>query len=377
MERARFDLTVCLRRSSTAILIAGLGLGANPAEANETKALDYSGVELAQAPSEDKPATKNDGPGFTDLKEKAWRGYLDFYGFGPLRTTGYTTIEGIETPTDLSLNQLLDNFNGALMGRATVEYDRVGFFAGIYYGALQNTQTRSRSGSRSCSTTLAQLALLERGKTSDPCSPVRSANTTISLQGFGDASVTADFHQTVVDLAARYRAGAIQQPVMKKGSYSFVGYGGARIIDGVLNLNYDANLQLQGSANVSGAARQQVLSRLGIPASAEKARFFQNGGTLSYGHTWTQPMVGMQVNYALTPKWQVFANLDAGGFGLSGTKDLSGTAQVGLAYALGNSAQASLSWKYFGLEYSGGNPADYGYAAYQSGINLGLRWFIN
>ena len=45
----------------------------------------------------------------------------------------------------------------------------------------------------------------------------------------------------------------------------------------------------------------------------------------------------MDARYALTSKLQAFVYLDAPGFGLAGRKDLSGTAQAGPAYALGNS----------------------------------------
>ena len=59
----------------------------------------------------------------------------------------------------------------------------------------------------------------------------------------------------------------------------------------------------------------------------------------NYGNTWVQPLIGVFGTYAISEDWQAFAYLDAGGFGLSGERDLSGTAQAGIAYALGNSAQ--------------------------------------
>ena len=69
------------------------------------------------------------------------------------------------------------------------------------------------------------------------------------------------------------------------------------------------------------------------------------------------------------------ASIAVGGFGLSGEQDLSGTAQAGIAYALGNSAQVSLSYKYFGLDYAGGGGN--AYSVDQSGVNLGLRWLFD
>ena len=79
--------------------------------------------------------------------------------------------------------------------------------------------------------------------------------------------------------------------------------------------------------------------------------------------------------YAISEDWQAFAYLDAGGFGLSGEQDLSGTAQAGIAYALGNSAQISLCYKSFGLDDAGGGGNSY--SVDQSGVNLGLRWLFD
>ena len=95
----------------------------------------------------------------------------------------------------------------------------------------------------------------------------------------------------------------------------------------------------------------------------------------NYGNTWVQPLIGVYGSYAISEDWQAFAYLDAGGFGLSGEQDLSGTAQAGIAYALGNSAQISLSYKYFGLDYAGGGGNSY--SVDQSGVNLGLRWLFD
>ena len=88
-----------------------------------------------------------------------------------------------------------------------------------------------------------------------------------------------------------------------------------------------------------------------------------------------QPLIGAFGTYAISEDWQAFAYLDAGGFGLSGEQDLSGTAQAGIAYTLGNSAQISLSYKYFGLDYAGGGGN--AYSVDQSGVNLGLRWLFD
>ena len=52
------------------------------------------------------------------------------------------------------------------------------------------------------------------------------------------------------------------------------------------------------------------------------------------------------------------------------------SAQAGIAYAVGNSTQISLSYKVFGLEYSAyGN--DNGYKTFSHGPNIGIRFLFD
>ena len=57
----------------------------------------------------------------------------------------------------------------------------------------------------------------------------------------------------------------------------------------------------------------------------------------AWSHTWVQPLVGMHAAYTFSPECQTFVYADAARFGLAGHKDLSGTAQAGVAYAVGES----------------------------------------
>ena len=70
-----------------------------------------------------------------------------------------------------------------------------------------------------------------------------------------------------------------------------------------------------------------------------------------------RPLIGMNTTLALgeDEDWPAFLAMDAGGFGLNGKQDLSGTIEMGVAYALGNSAQISLAYRYFGNDYSAQN----------------------
>ncbi len=269
------------------------------------------------------------------LEEDDWRVYLDLYGFLPLSTTGDITINGNTAPIDSSLADVLATVTGLFTGRASVEYGRLGFMAGIIYG----TSSEDQSGTNS----------FDGEKLNPPIDGLKL-----------NSQSTTNFNQSVVDLALCYRLGAIEQPVMKTGDSTFIGFVGARIIDAGM----DMDMSLAADVKVNG----RTLTKKEIPELEKSA-------SGSIDRTWAQPLLGMQVTYAMSPEWQAFMRLDAGGFGLSGKKDLSGTAQAGLAYTVGNSAQLTLSWKYFGLEYAGYN-TDNSYSNYQNGVNLGLRWFF-
>lgn len=280
--------------------------------------------------------------------DDAWRVYLDLYAFLPLQTTSTTTINENSTTADVPLSSIFDTLTGALTFKASAEYGRLGVFTGINHAA--NSASTSKSFVRETNNPLRNQL--------DLPAVLRQRNIKVN----GDVNVDVDINQTIVDLAMRYRAGAIQKPHMEQGSTSFVGFAGARLIDANLSTKVDFR-------------RDRTVSVDGVVVNRERSRNLERSASDSWGNTWVQPLIGMMATYAFNKEWQAFAYLDAGGFGLSGETDLSGTAQAGIAYALGNSAQASLSYKYFGLDYAGGSGN--GYTTSQSGINLGLRWLFD
>ena len=70
------------------------------------------------------------------------------------------------------------------------------------------------------------------------------------------------------------------------------------------------------------------------------------------------------------------ARADIGGFGLSGSEDLSGNAQIGLGYAVGNNTDLNISWRYSGINYNTGDTPDSGYNSYRNGFEIGLKFFF-
>ena len=78
----------------------------------------------------------------------------------------------------------------------------------------------------------------------------------------------------------------------------------------------------------------------------------------------------------LSPRLRAIARADICGFGLGGAKDLSGNAQIGLGYAVGNSTDLNISWRYFGVDYNNGDNPDSGFSSYQNGLEIGLKFFF-
>jgi len=283
-------------------------------------------------------------------EEDSWRVYLDLYAFLAPTTNSTTTVDGNTTKTDIALSDVINSLDEALTLKAQFEYGKLGVLAAINHASLSASTSKS-------SFFETQNPLKNR---MGIASPLRTRSIRIK----GNLDVDVDASQTIFDLAIRYRSGAIQKPRMEKGSSSFLGLVGARFIDA--NLSTDFKIKSQREVTVEG-----------IRVNRSNYRELERSSNASWSNTWVQPMVGMFGTYAISEDWQAFAYLDAGGFGLSGSQDLSGTAQAGISYALGNSAQVSLSYKYFGIAYFEGGNENNGYSSYQSGVNLGLRWLFD
>jgi hypothetical protein len=275
------------------------------------------GIDSA-APSPDPAAPEPQGE--TEVRQEVepadnpWRGTVELYGFAPLRTTGTTTIRGFEADTDLDLGQILSSLKWATSLRGSVEHDRWGLLTDLSYVRLSADSARTTPGGR--------------------------------LTGKASVATT----QGLYDLAVRYRFGDPEAAVAEPGRFSIIPYAGVRVIDAQL----DVNAQIRGNGP------------LGL--------VFERQG--NFGRTWAQPLVGLQASVFVAPKLRVFARGDIGGFGLSGEKDLSGNAQVGLGYAVGNNTDINLSWRFLGLRYENDRTPSSGFSSYQNGIELGVKFFF-
>ncbi len=268
--------------------------------------------ELRAQPSD--PAASSNQPA---QPTSPWAGTIELYGFAPISTTGTTTVSNgtrnFSADTDLNLGDVLSKLNWATSLRGSIEKDRLGLLVDLDYVKLG--QYESTTGRRGIFT--------------------------------GSAEVTAT--QGIYDLALRYRFGDREAAVGKPGQFSLIPYAGIRIIDAQL----DVAAQIQGSRG--------------------RVSFQQQG---NFGRTWVQPLLGTQATIFMSPRLRAFARADIGGFGLSGSEDLSGNAQVGLGYAVGNNTDLNISWRYAGINYNTGNIPDSGYSSYRNGFEIGLKFFF-
>jgi len=270
----------------------------------------------AQADSAVNPVSPAEAPlpAPSQAPPNPWAATLELYGFAPIRTTGDTTVRGFTAETDLWLGDLIPLIQMTASARGSLEQGRFGLLADLSYNRIGDSLARTTP----------------RGLLT------------------GKASVTTNLG--IYDLAMRYRLGARESAVAAPGSWSVIPYAGVRLVD--IGLGVEAELRGNGPFGLR-LQRQGDLNR-----------------------TWAQPLLGTQVTVFLSPRLRAFGRADIGGFGLGGAQDLSGNAQLGLGYAVGNSTDLNLSWRYMGLAYDNGASRPNGFASYQNGVEVGLKFFF-
>jgi len=242
-----------------------------------------------------------------------WTYTLEGYGYLPW-VQGTTTIRGFQAETTLAPGQALNLLQSAFSARASAETDRVGLLVDVAYTQLG-----------------AERAITsQRGRFT------------------GSAEVPAI--NGVYDLALRYRLGEPEAAVAKTGNWWLIPYAGVRVIQ----------------------------ARLGVDAEVvgNSGRGFQWQSEGTVQRTWSQMLLGTQAAVFLTPTVRLFARADVGGFGLAGDQDLSGNAQAGVGFAIGNNTSLNVSWRYLGLAYNNGNQRATGFTSNQNGIEMGLKFYF-
>lgn len=253
----------------------------------------------------------------TPAKAEPWRSSVELYGPVPLRLDTTTTVvtqnnRSVTTEAVLNLGQVLDNLQWITAVRGSVEKGRWGV--------------------------LTDLSYTELGQEDGATTP----------NGLLTGRASVNVSQGIYDLAVRYRFGEPEAAVGTPGQFSLIPYAGIRVIDAQMDVAAQVDL-----GNILSVQRQG-----------------------NFGRTWAQPLLGTQASLFLSPRLRAFARADIGGFGLGGAKDLSGNAQIGLGYAVGNSTDLNISWRYFGVDYNNGDNPDSGFSSYQNGLEIGLKFFF-
>jgi hypothetical protein len=309
-----------------------------------------------------------------------WAGTLELYGFLPLRTTNSTTIQGFTAESTLTLGQLLDALQSTVSLRGSLEHGRLGLLTDIAYVNLQGEQVKERSRDRvrlgdgrllagvgAVRERVPQGALRERagGRLRERLAERRErlgevprergqlAARLAAREGRG-TPITRTFRtelnaeQGIYDIALRYRLGARESAVAPAGTTTVIPYAGIRLLD----MGLEIESELRGRRDISRSVAR------------------------SWGSPVVQPLLGAQAQVFVAPRLRLFARGDVAGFGVSGADSFSGNAQAGVGYAVGNSTQLDLSWRYLHLAANNGNDPANAYVIGQNGLELGVKFFF-
>lgn len=115
---------------------------------------------------------------------------------------------------------------------------------------------------------------------------------------------------------------------------------------------------------------------LTITNALTRGSFQLRSRTDSFGQPYTQALGGVWGQVFVAPRLRLFARGDVGSSSTRGGNDLSANAQVGLGYAIGNSTQLDLSWRYLHLDRDNGQEPKDAYLINQNGVELGLKVFF-
>jgi hypothetical protein len=243
-----------------------------------------------------------------------WAATFELYSYLPISTIGTSTVKGLETQFDITLPEMLDALRFAAAGRGSLELGRIGLLADLYYVKVGG-----------------------------------EGATVVGERQLFEAGAEVGFIQGIYDLALRYRFGEREAAVGEPGQFTIIPYGGIRILQGDIDIK----------ASLAGPLRR-----------------FERSESRNFKRTWVQPLVGTWASVFLTPKLKAFLRGDVGGFGLAGDQDLSANAQVGLAYAVGNSTTLNVSYRYLALEWDNGGSRPNAFRSYQNGIEAGVKFFF-
>jgi hypothetical protein len=230
-------------------------------------------------------------------------------------------IPGFTAVTDVGLGATLEHLTDIFYLRGSVEHNRVGFQTDLSYVGLAGETAKEFKRSRRVFPDLPV--------------PTRTLKTQVAVT------------QGIYDFALRYRFGDRERPISTPGAFTLIPYAGVRVVD------------------------------LGVETTSTfEGPLLQRSRQSSFGNPIAQPLLGVQGQVFLAPRLRLFARGDLGGFGANGTVDMSGNAQAGVGYAIGNSTQLDLSWRYLYLARDNGQSPSTAYTIDQNGIEVGVKFFF-
>jgi opacity protein-like surface antigen len=319
---------------------------------------DASGEEVPAAADTPLPAAAPEpGEGASQPQESPWAGTLELYGFAPLRTTIDARFPGISASDELSLGTLLEHLTDIGYVRGSIEYGRIGLLTDLSYVGVGAQSARSAEGS----------LLRERSQQRRRIALGASVNADVEAA----ANAQVGFRQGIYDLALRYRFGPREKAIEKSGAVTLIPYAGVRLLDVTTDLNVQTRTSVDGQASASVSGRRFSLERE-REFSLQREREFSR----SLGGPVLQPLIGLQGQVFLSPRLRLFARGDVGGLNLTDAMGTSANAQVGLGYAIGNSSQLNLSWRYLHMARETGGASSRSFTINQNGIEVGVKFFF-
>jgi hypothetical protein len=330
-----------------------------PAGQERAEAADAAaGAEVPAAADTPLPAAAPEpAEGASPPPASAWAGTLEIYGFAPLRTTVDARFSDIRVSDEISLATLLEHLTDIGYVRGSIEHGRIGLLTDLSYVGVGAQGARSAEGS----------LLRERSRQRRRIAAGASVNADVGA----DASAQVGFRQGIYDLALRYRFGPREKAIETGGAVTLIPYAGIRILDVTTEVDVKTRTSLDGEASafVSGRRASRQLER---EFSLQRERQVSR----SFGGTVVQPLIGLQGQVFLSPRLRLFARGDVGGLDLTDVMGTSANAQVGLGYAIGNSSQLNLSWRYLHMARDTGGGSPRAFTINENGIEVGVKFFF-
>jgi opacity protein-like surface antigen len=93
--------------------------------------------------------------------------------------------------------------------------------------------------------------------------------------------------------------------------------------------------------------------------------------------SWTDPIVGFRYRQKINAQWNWLTRVDAGGFGMGSSSDLSYKVEFGASYDINENWITAFGYRYLYIDYEDGDTSDPDYYAYdgsESGLLAGIAY---